>query len=64
MVFICLNNIMFVLIFAVLKLIEMVVCHGRLLDPAARSTAWRVFPMLFPVHYTDNEMSCGGFVKQ
>jgi hypothetical protein len=39
--------------------------HARLLEPAARSSAWRKFPnSSFPVEYTDNQMNCGGFWKQ
>lgn len=37
--------------------------HGRLLDPPARSSAWR-FDKKFPIEYTDNEMFCGGFQVQ
>jgi len=35
-------------------------CHGRLLTPAARSSAWRQFPDLFPAYYDDAQMFCGG----
>lgn len=34
--------------------------HGRLIDPPARSTAWREKPSLFPAYYNDMEMFCGG----
>lgn len=38
--------------------------HGRLLDPPARSTAWREDPSRFPTNYDDNSMFCGGFYTQ
>ena len=39
--------------------------HGRLVDPPARSTAWREFgTSAFPPEYTDHEMFCGGFGVQ
>jgi hypothetical protein len=52
-----------------LKLIVVVVCalqvseiagHGRLLQPAARTSAWRQWPSLFPAEYNDAQMFCGG----
>jgi len=39
-------------------------CHGRLLVPPARSSAWREDPVRFPINYEDNEMFCGGFNAQ
>lgn len=36
-------------------------CHGRLLVPPARSSAWREDPIKFPINYNDNSMFCGGF---
>ncbi|XP_069160267.1 uncharacterized protein [Procambarus clarkii] len=37
--------------------------HGRLLDPASRSSAWREgFPT--PINYNDNHLDCGGFTVQ
>ena len=38
--------------------------HGRLIDPPARSTAWREKPNLFPAYYNDMEMFCGGKTTQ
>lgn len=38
--------------------------HGRLLDPPARSSAWREDPVRFPMFYDDNQMFCGGFFTQ
>jgi hypothetical protein len=38
--------------------------HGRLLDPPARSSAWREDPVRFPMYYDDNQMFCGGFFTQ
>lgn len=38
--------------------------HGRLLDPIARTSAWRKWPGMFPAEYTDNQMFCGGVDKQ
>ena len=35
-------------------------CHGRLLNPVARTSAWRLFPNIFPAYYDDNQMFCGG----
>lgn len=47
-----------------LKAVE-ISAHGRLLDPPARSSAWREFgTQMFPAEYTDNEMFCGGFGVQ
>lgn len=34
--------------------------HGRLMDPPARSTAWREDSSRFPAYYNDMEMFCGG----
>ena len=34
--------------------------HGYLKTPAARSSAWRKLPGLFPSYYDDNQMYCGG----
>ncbi|CAF0969077.1 unnamed protein product [Brachionus calyciflorus] len=39
-------------------------CHGRLIDPPARSSAWRENPVSFPYVYYDNQMFCGGFETQ
>ena len=36
-------------------------CHGRLMDPIARSSAWRAgFPVPPNPNY-DNALSCGGY---
>lgn len=45
-------------IFAILSF-DYVASHGRLLEPAARSSAWRKDPT-FPAYYNDMEMYCGG----
>ena len=34
--------------------------HGRLLDPAGRSSLWR-FGLSDAVNYNDNQLFCGGF---
>lgn len=34
--------------------------HGRILEPAGRSSAWR-FGFNTPKNYNDNELFCGGF---
>ena len=33
--------------------------HGRLIEPVARSSAWRV-SRKFPLYYDDSGMNCGG----
>ena len=43
--------------------------HGRLLDPIARSSAWRLLSEgkldeRFPVDYNDASMFCGGAYQQ
>jgi hypothetical protein len=48
--------------FLIVKLIE-VNCHGRLLVPPSRSSAWREDPIRFPVNYDDVAMFCGGIDK-
>jgi hypothetical protein len=49
----------------ILQMVSFINCHARLLEPVARSSAWRKFPNLsFPVEYTDNQMNCGGFWQQ
>ncbi|XP_022653021.1 uncharacterized protein LOC111264763 [Varroa jacobsoni] len=37
--------------------------HGRILEPAGRSSAWR-FGFNTPKNYNDNELFCGGFDRQ
>lgn len=44
--------------------IEEISGHGRLMQPIARSSAWRKFPSLFPAYYGDNQMFCGGTYTQ
>lgn len=60
------SHIAFGLLFVVIVLSFMpshVTGHGRLIDPPARSTAWRYgFPT--PVNWNDNELFCGGFTTQ
>ena len=55
--YICLTTII------LLKVLE-IKSHGRLVDPPARSTAWRTQPSLFPPYYDDMQMWCGGFDVQ
>jgi hypothetical protein len=43
---------------------DLVNCHGRLLVPPARSSAWREDPIRFPIYYDDNQMFCGGAYVQ
>lgn len=40
-----------------------VTCHARLIDPPARTTAWR-FGFGTPANYNDHETNCGGFSRQ
>jgi hypothetical protein len=42
------------LLLCLLKVVE-INCHGRLLDPAARTSAWR-FDNRFPAYYDDTAM--------
>lgn len=46
--------------FSAVLLLPLAKGHGRLIDPPARSTAWR-FGFHTPVNYNDNEVFCGGF---
>ncbi|KAI4461636.1 hypothetical protein MML48_5g00000807 [Holotrichia oblita] len=46
-----------------IRLIEWVYGHGRLMDPPARNSMWR-FGFPNPVNYNDNELFCGGFAVQ
>ena len=43
--------------------IREVVCHARLTEPPARTTAWR-FGFGTPANYNDHETNCGGFSRQ
>ena len=43
--------------------IREVVCHARLTEPPARTTAWR-FGFGTPANYNDHETNCGGFTRQ
>lgn len=43
--------------------IKEIYSHGRLIDPPARSTAWR-YDSRFPAYYDDTAMYCGGFGVQ
>ena len=45
---------------AILSQIGHVTSHGRLIQPAQRSSAWR-FGYNNPKNYNDNELFCGGF---
>ena len=51
------------LIFFLLIKLVLVNSHGRLLDPPARSSAWR-YDSRFPAFFNDNQMFCGGFQVQ
>ncbi len=55
-----------ILLFLTISVIQIIQIngHGRLLEPAARTSAWRKWPNLFPVNYDDNQMFCGGFDTQ
>ncbi|XP_050499667.1 uncharacterized protein LOC126880056 [Diabrotica virgifera virgifera] len=46
-----------------LNLVELVMSHGRLMEPPARNSMWR-FGFPNPVNYNDNELFCGGFTVQ
>ncbi|XP_029648323.1 uncharacterized protein LOC115222289 [Octopus sinensis] len=50
------------LIFLILVLLQShyVTAHGRLVDPASRSSMWR-FGFPNPINYNDNQIYCGGF---
>ena len=41
-------------------LVDLVLCHGRLMRPASRSTAWRL-GYGTPRNYRDNGQNCGGY---
>ena len=56
-------KLVLVALLVVVKFME-INCHGRLLVPPARSTAWREDPSRFPANYNDHEMFCGGFAVQ
>lgn len=49
--------------FVSLGFIVSVFGHGRLIDPASRNAAWR-YGFDNPVHFTDNELNCGGLNRQ
>ena len=49
--------------FIVMLLIEMSNAHGRLIEPIARSSAWRKYRAIKP-YYDDNSMNCGGLGVQ
>lgn len=55
---------LFKIIFCILiiKIVE-INCHGRLIVPPARTSAWREDPIRFPVNYDDGAMFCGGTDK-
>lgn len=53
---------LFLIIIIIINITE-INCHGRLLVPPARSSAWREDPVRFPVNYDDSSMFCGGFGK-
>ena len=44
--------------------INLIDCHGRLLVPPARTSAWREDPARFPSYFDDAQMFCGGFQNQ
>jgi len=43
--------------------LQLVIGHGYLLKPPARTTAWRV-GFNTPINYNDNQLFCGGFTNQ
>lgn len=51
-------KISLILFIGIIKIID-ISCHGRLLNPIARSSAWRVDER-FPILYDDHQMYCGG----
>ena len=55
-------RLLLIALFLFIELIE-INCHGRLMVPPSRSSAWRE-DSRFPINYTDNEMYCGGFFVQ
>ncbi|XP_068681915.1 uncharacterized protein [Montipora foliosa] len=50
-------------VFIALSLVDLVLGHGRLIDPASRNSAWR-YGFGTPRQDTDNELNCGGFSVQ
>ncbi|KAL3866015.1 hypothetical protein ACJMK2_043356 [Sinanodonta woodiana] len=50
------------LIFIIVYLVPMVTGHGRMIEPAMRSSMWR-FGYNTPVNYNDMGLNCGGFVN-
>ena len=56
-------KILIYLALVIFQCVENVFGHARLLDPPARSSAWR-FDARFPIEYNDNQMFCGGFQTQ
>jgi len=57
------NFKLIIIILILIQTISEINCHGRLLVPPARSSAWREDPVRFPVNYDDSAMFCGGFNK-
>lgn len=53
-------NLEILYLFLSLFVLSQVDGHGRLIDPPARSTAWR-YGFKTPVNYNDNELYCGGY---
>ena len=53
----------FLCLFVALSLADVVLGHGRLIDPASRNAAWR-FGFKNPKNYNDNEQNCGGYSIQ
>ena len=52
------RNVLFLIcLFSIIYKIEN---HGFLINPPARSSAYREDPLRFPIYYTDTEMNCGG----
>ena len=46
-----------------LSSVDLVLSHGRLIEPPARTSAWR-FGFSTPADYNDHETNCGGFGRQ
>lgn len=56
---------LFIIIFMIQHLLNLVESHARLMDPIARSSCWRKFPgQCGTPNYEDNQMNCGGYATQ
>ena len=47
-------------IFLCIQLVDLCTCHGRLVEPPSRTSAWRLGHAT-PTYYNDSETNCGGY---